>query len=562
MIKEKKQSKGEYFKWKLLSKKKVTEIDEIIDILLENRGLKGKIEKTGFFNPPALDELQLKDLGIEKREVKKAIERILKAKKSGENIIVYGDYDVDGICATAILWECLYYSGLNALPYIPERFSEGYGLNSESIEKLKKNDPKLGLIISVDNGIVAHDAVMTAKKLDIDVIITDHHEPGEKYPKAFSVVHTTKISGSGVSWFFSKYLSLKLKPKYKYGDGLELAALGTIADQLPLIYENRSLVKKGLERLNRTTRIGLKKLISNASLKLGELGTYSVNFVIAPRLNAMGRLKSALESLRLICETNTNNVGELSTRIEKTNTKRQQIVEEVVLLARKMVKKDEKELIVIGSDKFHEGVIGLAASRLVEEFNLPAIVFSFGKDVAKASARSVSDFNITKEIKKYSEYLLSGGGHKMAAGFSIKTKDFEKFKTVIVKNSREKISKIDTTPTKKADMELELRNINWKLVETLKKFEPYGIGNMEACFVTNEVSVLEIKIVGSGKTHLKLILEKDAKIFDAIAFSMGEMGISIKKGSLINIYYSVEENIWNGSRNIQLKIKDLKILST
>ncbi|MFI5241028.1 MAG: DHH family phosphoesterase, partial [Microgenomates group bacterium] len=286
-------------KWEVISKNRVKSQKELIDILLKNRGIVNKKDRESFFEPKIPEKLTLKELGISESEVKKAIVRIKKAIKTQEKVFVYGDYDADGVCATAIMWETLFSIGLNVLPYIPERFSEGYGLNVESIKKLKEENVDLGLIITVDHGIVADKKIDTAKELGIDVVITDHHQPGKAKPKPFALVHTTKISGSGVSYIFANEIKKKIDVVKKLDrDSLELAAIGTIADQLPLIGPNRSIAKYGLDALNKTKRVGLITLFENAAVKIGNIGTYEVGFMIAPRINAMGRLGHAIESLR------------------------------------------------------------------------------------------------------------------------------------------------------------------------------------------------------------------------------------------------------------------------
>src|SRR3989344_637366 len=274
-------------KWEVIGKLKVNnplrgkseklKVADIIDVLLKNRGIKSAKEKKEFFNPTHPEKISLKALGISPLEVSKAIKRIKEAKKTGEKVIVYGDYDADGICGTAIMWETLNALGLNVLPYIPERFSEGYGLNAESIRKLKTEDSKLGLIITVDHGIVAGEKVDVARELGVDVIITDHHLKGKLVPSAYSLVHTTQIGGAAVAWVLARELCRKIPDtRYQILDTLELVAIGTIADQIPLTGPNRSFVKYGLEKLNETERPGLLALLDIAGIVKGDIGNYEV----------------------------------------------------------------------------------------------------------------------------------------------------------------------------------------------------------------------------------------------------------------------------------------------
>lgn len=551
-------------KWEVLGRMKSKNLNigtqEIHNILLENRDLRTKKEQEEFLNPKNPKEITLKDVGIKTSEVKKAITRILKAKKNKEKVIIYGDYDADGVCATAIVWETLYSIGVDALPHLPDRFNEGYGLNIETLKKLKKETPGLGLIITVDHGIVAGEKIIFAKKLGIDIILTDHHQPGNVLPKPYSLIHTTKVGGAAVAWFFARELikSLKLDQK-EIEEKLELAAIGTIADQLPLISINRSIVKFGLQRLRKTERLGLKALFETANLESGDLGTYEVGFIIAPRINAMGRLEHAIDALRLVCTKDKLKARDLSLHLNKVNFERQKVVEEVVLHAKNEMKdKFLEKVIILAHESYHEGVIGLAAARLVEVFYRPAIVFSKKGEIAKASARSISGFNIIEAIRLQTKYLLEGGGHPMAAGFSIKSKDIEKFK-LSFQTSVEKLITDDVIARKlKIDMEIEFVNISNDLLSIIKSFEPTGLGNPAPTFVTRNVQIVEKRIIGKEGKHLKLKLKNSKRTLDAIAFGFGESDLKLDENSYINVAYNVEENVWNGNKNLQLKIKDIK----
>lgn len=536
-------------KWEILG----NDNKDIVKTLLKNRGIKDEKE---FFDPTDPAKISLKSLGISQSEVKKAIDRIRKAKTRGEKVIVYGDYDADGIDGTAILWETLHAIGLNVLPYIPERFSEGYGLNAESLKKLKSEEPSLALVITVDHGIVAGKKVDTARELGIDVIITDHHQKGKIAPKAFATIYTDKISGSGVSWFFSR----EIRKNFKAGNienGLELAAIGTIADQLPLLGPNRSIVKFGLEKLNETKRPGLIELFKEAGIEKGSIGTYEVGFVIAPRINAMGRLEHAIDSLRLLCTRNLVKAGQIARHIGATNTQRQKIVEEVVIHARGKVN-DEKVIVIAGED-YHEGVIGLAAARLVEEFYRPAIVLSKKGGISKASARSISGFNIIEAIRELEDLYIEGGGHPMAAGFSIETKKIGEFTKRINKIAKGILTEEILSRKLRVDMEISFSKLNYKLLAQIKSFEPAGLGNPTPTFASNGVKVVEARTIGREARHLKLKLEQDEHIFDSIFFGGGEIYSKLRPDVEVDVAYQLEDNTWNGRKNLQLKIKDIRI---
>ncbi|MFV1917230.1 MAG: DHH family phosphoesterase [Patescibacteria group bacterium] len=587
-------------KWEVLHRRPITNhgTQSIIDILLKNRGIKTKNEKDEFFKPTPPEKISLKKLGIKTTEVNKAIKRLSDARKKKEKVIVFGDYDADGICATAILWECLYGLGLDVLPYIPERFSEGYGLKEESVETLREKYKNLGLIITVDNGIVANEAVEAANKLGIDVIITDHHLPRtntprerkrhsgiphvvshssrrkansvrgqEDYPKAHSIIHTTEIGGAGIAWIFAREILKKLEIgnwKLEIRKGLGLCAIGTISDQLPLVGPNRSFAKYGLEVLNKTDRVGLHALFREARIKPGNIGTYEVNFVIAPRINAMGRLEHAIESLRLLCTKSEDRAIDLSYLLGKTNTKRRKIVEDVVAHATRSVEKlaagqEGNGVIVLCHESYHEGVIGLAASRLVERFYRPAIVISRGKTHSKASARSISGFNIIETLRKLDDMMIDGGGHPMAAGFTVENSVLKKFIEKLDKISKPLLTDDILTKKLKVDLGLNFRSLNLKLAEAVKKFEPTGIGNPTPSFITQNVTILNARTVGIGGKHLKLTLEHNDKVFDAIAFGFGDLYIKLQPETSMDVVYRLEENIWNGKKNLELKIKDIKL---
>lgn len=553
-------------KWEILDKtknrKSEIKIDGILNILLANRGLKTKKQREEFFSPQNPEKLNIEELGIDTVMLKKAVKRIRKAKELDEQIIIYGDYDADGICATAILWETLYSLTKKVSPYIPDRFEEGYGINGKSIEKIKIENPDVKLIITVDNGIVAHEALDKANDLGIDVIVTDHHQKEKRLPKAYAIIHTDKISGAGISWILAREIKIRFRIQdfgFKNND-LELAAIGTIADQMPLVDANRSFAKYGLEALNKTERSGLLALFEEAAIKKGSLGTYEVNFVIAPRLNAMGRLEHAIESLRLLCTTNHNKARELAFYLGKTNRKRQKIVDEIVLHAHKEAKKRIwKGVILVSHKSYHEGVIGLAASKLVEEFWRPAIVLSEGKKISKASARSISDFNIIESIRKLNELILGGGGHPMAAGFSIETTKIKAFKNKLDKISAPLLTDLVLARRIKVDTEIGFEDINIDLLKELEKFEPAGIGNPTPIFLTKKVNIMDVRTVGVNGKHLKLVLEKDGLTYGAIAFNKGEFIKKLKVRSKIDIVYNLISDDWNGKDKLQLKIKDIKI---
>jgi single-stranded-DNA-specific exonuclease len=532
-------------RWEILSKRKVKSKEEIVKELLKNRGIK---DTKNFFNPPRPEKIKLISLGVSKIQLKKALTRIREAKKNKEKVVVYGDYDADGICATAIMWEALYKFGLDVLPHIPDRFSEGYGINAESVEKIRSKTPELKLIITVDNGIVAYEGIKKAKDLGIDVVVIDHHSLGKKKNTAFSVIHSTKVCGSALVYFFVKEVG--------DGGGLDLAAIGTIADQLPLLDENRSIVRYGLEAVNDTKRPGLLALFTESGIQ--KVGTYEVNYIIAPRINAMGRLAQGIDSLRLLCTTDKNKARILASELSQTNIRRQKIVEEVVIHTRENV--SNQKVIVLANESYHEGVIGLAAGKLVEEFYRPAIVLSKKGDISKASARSISGFNIIENIRKLEGLIIEGGGHPMAAGFSIMTSKIEEFTKKINKLADEVLTAEILERKLKIDIELTFNQINWDLLKLISDFNPTGLGNPTPTFSSKSVEVIEIGVVGQGGKHLKLKLKQNEQIFDAIYFGGGEFYSELLSAAKMDVSYQIQDNSWNGSMALQLKVRDVHLL--
>lgn len=549
--------------WDIAWKEKPSDKEEVVKILLNNRGIKTKKDSAEFFEPISPMDINLSDIGVDPKEVKKAILRIKKAREMGEHVVVYGDYDADGITGTATMWETLHSLGIHVLPHIPERFTEGYGLNVESVKKLKEKDPELSLIVTVDHGITATEKVGELKKLGIDMIISDHHQAGKKMPKPLALVYTTEVGGSALSWFLAREITKNLSQSknFQIEKRLELAAIGTIADQLPLIGVNRSVVKAGLEELNRTSRPGLIELFNEAKIVKGNIGTYEVGFIIAPRINSTGRLKHGLESLRLLCTTSQLKALEIASGIAKTNLERQKIVEEVVIHAKNSSgEMASASVIVLSHDSYHEGVIGLAAARLVEEYYRPSIVISTKDGIGKASARSISGFNIIEAIRAHEGLYIEGGGHTMAAGFSIKTEKISLFTQKIQEYAANILTDEILKRKLKVDMEIDPDLITFGLLMELKKFDPTGIGNPSPSFITKNFVVADFKKVGKRMNHFKLKLEKDKKKIDAIFFDGATGFENLKKGDVVDAVYRVEENIWNGISSIQLFVKDIRVV--
>ncbi len=531
----------------------------INNVLLRNRGIKNKNEIKEFLDPD-LSKVTPQKVGINIKNLRKSVGRIKQAIENKEKIIIYGDYDVDGVCASAIIWETLSSIGAQVLPFIPSRFEQGYGLSKEGIDAiLQKQD--ISLIITVDNGIVANDAVAYAQKNGVDVIVTDHHTPSADLPKAFSIVHTTKLCGAGVAYLLAREFKISNSTfKTEQDDHLSLVALATVADLVPLVGANRTLLYFGLKTLQRTRRPGLLALFAKAGMDKQEIGVYEIGHIIAPRLNATGRLDDATDSLRLICTKSRERADKLATLLSDTNTARQQLTLEALDYAKEKVdKKTLGKLIFISSDGFNQGIVGLVAGRLVEEYYLPSIVISKGKKYSKASARSVKGFNITQFLRTASDLMVDIGGHPMAAGFTVETEKLNELEKKLFEVAEKMITKDQLVRSLRIDLELPEELITSGTYDLTQKLAPFGMGNPEPTFLTKNLTVENLRTVGSDGEHLKLGFRSQHSDlrFEGIYFKGGQYS-KVKTGDKVDAVYVLDEHIWNGYKNLQLKVKDLK----
>jgi len=556
-------------KWVLLNNSKLEKEDEIIKAILLNRGLKTKKEIEEFLNP-TLDDLTYENVKLKKRELDKAVKRIKIAIENKEPVIVYTDYDVDGVCSGAIVWEALFNQGAKVLPYVPHRLKEGYGLSEKGIDTIHKQH-KVKLIITVDHGVTAREKIEYARKLGIDVIIIDHHILPPELPKAIALIHTTSLCATGIAWFFVNYLLDQSIDEIRPRKNLDLVVLATIADLIPLTGINRILVKFGLEELKMTRRIGLLALIKTSGLKLEEIGVYEVGHMLAPRINAAGRLTHALDSLRLLCTKDPKRAKLLAEQLSLTNRERQLILEETTIHAKGKLKvknpaspagRQKSKLIFIAEEGYNQGVIGLVAGKLVEEYYRPAIVISKGEKYSKASARSIAGFNIVAAIRSCSDLLVDVGGHPMAAGFTVETAKLSLLEDKLLKLAEEELTEDKLQREIKIDCELELKKADLQLFRQIEKLAPFGVGNPQPVFISKKVKVVKIGLLGKDKNHLKLTLQPDIKYneyIDAIGFGMGKLYNELSFEKLIDIVYTLDENKWNNHTSLQLKLKDVKI---
>lgn len=587
-------------KWQILNKVKShppvgeskVKTGEIIKIFLENRGLKTKKQIEEFLFPPPPSTLTPGVLGIKKDQLRRAVNRIEKAIANKESIVVYSDYDADGVCGAAILWEILNSLGAKVMPYIPHRVEEGYGLSHKGIDFIKK-EYGASLIITIDHGIGSLEKVDYAKKQGIEVIITDHHVAPKRLPSARAIVYTPSLCGAGVAWMLAQKLrqipGIK-GPKFREFDSyLDLVAIATIADMVPLTSANRVLVKYGLGELNETKRIGLNAFIKETGLKKGKIGVYEVSHILAPRLNAMGRMEHAMDSLRLLCTRNPQRATDLAHHLDRTNRIRQKLMEQTLYHAKSSDQLTQThKLIFIYHEFYQQGVIGLVAGKLVEEFYRPAIVISRGEEFCKASARSINGFNIIEVIRKAEDLLVDAGGHPMAAGFTVQTKNLEVLQKRLTELVEKELDEEKLTRVLRIDCEVELRDLTLELYERIRSFAPFGLGNPEPVFASRQVFIEEARVVGSDKNHLKLTVSQrqnnaspEASLllsfgqnkamapfcqFPAVAFGLGELFPKLSPDKPIDIAYTLSVDEWNtmpadrqGQKRLELKIKDIKM---
>ncbi|MFC2028615.1 single-stranded-DNA-specific exonuclease RecJ [Chloroflexota bacterium] len=497
----------------------------------------------------------------------KAVERIASAVRSEEPITVYGDFDVDGVTATALMVDVLRSMGAKAEPYIPNRFDEGYGLNVDALRMI--HEEGCTLVITVDCGIRSFEEVKMASNLGLDIIVSDHHNPGNEIPEAFAVINPKQdgdlypdkdMAGVGVAFKIAEAI-LEVFPEKEVNKNefMDLVVLGTIADMAPLVGENRKLVRQGLHQLRQTRRQGLFSLANVAGLELRNCTAGNIGFILGPRLNASGRLESALVSYDLLTTKNIKQAGELAQKLEIQNRERQKITREMLLLAESRVSLTEHDefLLFVSDPDFNPGVVGLAASRLSEKFYKPAIVCSIEEDTTRGSCRSIPEFHITKALDQCADILVRHGGHAAAAGFTIRNDHLGELRDRLKSIAKNQLKELDLRPILCADMEISLSELNSTVLEQLSWFEPSGYGNPEAIFVSRDVEVVSKRVVGKSGDHLKMVVSDGFSKFDAIGFHLGYYFPEMTKN--IDIMYTFEMNEFNGRRSLQLVLKDIKL---
>jgi len=494
-----------------------------------------------------------------------AVARILSAISMGEEIVVYGDYDVDGVTATALLVQVLQQMGGKARAYIPNRFDEGYGLNNEALDVLAQEQVRL--VITVDCGIRSPVEAEHARSCGMDMIITDHHHPKDEIPNAWAVICPRQegdpypdknLAGVGLAFKLAQALLLRHPVEgVSAEDWLDLVALGTVADLVPLVDENRGLVRAGLRILRMGRRQGVLSLAQAAGLNPERLTAGDISFGLAPRLNAAGRLESALAAFAILMSTDPMEAGPLAQKLDDQNRQRQKITQEIQQAAELMAAEEvSPHLIFAVHPEFNSGVVGLAASRLVEAYYRPAIVGQIGEETTRASCRSIPIFHITKALDECADLLVRHGGHAMAAGFTVSNHQLEELRVRLQAIAERELADQELVPSLRADIELPLSEIRPSLLPYLDQLQPTGTNNPEAVFVARNLWVTNSRTVGAEKKHLKLTVTDGSITYDAIAFRQGHWQDQMPES--VDLMFTFEKNNFQGREYLQLNVKDIQ----
>lgn len=502
-----------------------------------------------------------------------AVERILYAIDHGQPVAVYGDYDVDGVTATALMVEALQALGATVREYIPNRFDEGYGLNTDALDTLKAEG--IQLVITVDCGIRSQAEATHARAIGLDLIISDHHHPDDHLPAAFAVINPKQpgdnypdkdLAGVGIAYKIAQALFERrshtihgeLSADFLAGL-LDLVALGTVADLAPLVGENRMLVRRGLQRIRTTTRQGLFSLAAVADLSLPRTTAMNIGFMLGPRLNAAGRLDSALASFQLLTTMSVTEAGHLAQQLDVQNRERQTLTRRIQEQAETMALADDPNasLLFAAHPDFNSGVVGLAAARLSETYYRPAVVGQTLEDTTRCSCRSIAEFHITDALDQCRDILVRHGGHAAAAGFTVRNEHLAELVTRLKAIASEKLQGQPLRRTLTADMEVPLGDLNFEVLKYLDYLQPTGYGNPDVVFVSRNVHVKSSRTVGQEGKHIKLTLSDPISHlnFDAIGFRLSD---ALPLPPRVDVLYAFEANEFNGRTSLQLNLKDIK----
>jgi len=562
-------------KWDVLDGFPQPEVDALAETLripgvvarmLLRRGIRSMEDARRFFRP-ALDQLYDPFL---LPDMQKAVDRLRRAILSEEKILIYGDYDVDGITSVSFLYHILKELGADVGYYIPDRQTEGYGLSPAGVDAAQQRGTRL--IVTVDCGITGHAEIDLAKSMGIEVIVCDHHEPGPTLPDAVAILDPKitgctypfrELAGVGVTYKLCQGLLKRMGIDDSILENhLELVAIGTAADIVPLVDENRVFVKTGLERLNESENVGLKALLEVASLTGKEIGTGHVVFIIAPRINAVGRMGDAERAVKLLTTEDPHEALQIAGVLEQENRHRKNVDEETFRQALVMANEQYTDAtvhsLILSQRGWHPGVIGIVASRVVEKFYRPTILISIENGVGKGSARSIEGFDLHDALKNCEDLLVGFGGHKYAAGLSILEENIEAFRSRFESVASSRLQEDQLVPKLSIDAELNLDEIDGLFLKLLRMFAPFGPLNMRPVFISRGLQVLGSPSIVGGN-HLKFKVRQGQSVFEVIGFGMGDMAKQMQKmENGLDLAYVIEENEYMGRRMIQLRAKDLR----
>jgi len=557
-------------------------LSPLIVQLLYNRGVIRPSEVEAFLSGEGVvaNPFRLKGMS-------EAVDRLRRAIRREELIVVYGDFDADGVTATALLVQALRSLGAQVRPYIPHRVEEGYGLNIRALRKLAREGARV--VVTVDCGIRSVKEVSYGRRLGLDIIVTDHHSPGPELPPAVAAINPKRrdcpypfkeLSGVGVAYKLAQALFQverqvplrKSISSFREEELLDLVALGTVADLVPLLEENRWLVRKGLELLNAPARLGIRALMEKAGLRPGRVDSHAISYILGPRLNAAGRLASAMTSYELLMTQEPQEAEALAQELDERNRERQRLTQEALVLAREQVLREpEAPILFVSSPDFLPGILGLVASKLCEEFYRPVLALSLGEKRSRGSARSIPEFHITAALDECADLLITYGGHAAAAGLTVENANLEALRERLRDIARKRLEGVELVPTLTIDAEIPLSDASWKTLALLEELQPFGYGNPPPLLLSRGVQVREARAVGGvrpsvgeegapptqeGGRHLKLLLSDGRIVWDAIAFNRGELADSLPRR--VDVVYTLQVNEWNNERQLRLVIEDMR----
>ena len=554
-----------HYRWNLFPPVSAEETAAIPDLpplivrLLRNRGITDAAQAELFINADerlSFDPELLPDMQA-------ATARIFRALFSAESIAVYGDFDVDGITGAALLTQGLQALGGNITPYIPHRLKEGHGLNTSALEQLQQQG--VSLVVTVDCGVTGVAPVKKAKRKGLDIVITDHHTPLDELPQAVAVVDPRRIdskypfaelAGVGVAFKLLQAIYRGMGKEQQLEQFIDLVAMGTVADMMPILGENRYLVKRGLELIKNKPRIGIQGMAQFSRLDINNISSESISWIMAPRINAAGRLENAMTSYDLLTTESADEAKALAQTLEERNSQRQQLTAKAFARAREQVIAEGVSPLLITSDyDYQGGILGLVAGRLSSEFYRPSIAIRLGEKYSSASCRSIPEFNIIEAINRYGHLMTRFGGHAQAAGFTLLTENLPLLQQELCRIAAEELAEADLRPRIDIDAEALLDELGDDIYNKMQMLAPFGQGNPLPTFISRNVKVADCRYMGDNGDHLRLKLKQGKNIWDAVAFGLGSCAPQVN--SDIDIVYNLEMNRWNGEENLRLTIQDM-----